>query len=84
MKFYEAACSSHPIDRAKDIPIASHTASLDFPHTFGTLQGHNMARKQRNNVLESRTARLKLTVRRRPYPGASLRAASRCNIAQQG
>ena len=31
-----------------------------------------MARKQRNNVLESRTARLKLAVRRRPYPGAKL------------
>ena len=31
-----------------------------------------MARKQRNNVLETRTPRLKLTVRRRPYPGAKL------------
>ena len=31
-----------------------------------------MARKQRNNSLESRTARLKLAVRRRPYPGAKL------------
>ena len=31
-----------------------------------------MARKQRNNSLESRTARLKLAVRRRPYPGARL------------
>ena len=31
-----------------------------------------MARKQRNNFLETRTARLKLTVRRRPYPGAKL------------
>ena len=31
-----------------------------------------MARKQRNNILESRTARLKLAVRRRPYPGAKL------------
>ena len=31
-----------------------------------------MARKQRNNVLESRTARLKLALRRRPYPGAKL------------
>ncbi len=31
-----------------------------------------MARKQRNNVLENRTARLKLAVRRRPYPGAKL------------
>ena len=31
-----------------------------------------MARKQRNNVLENRTPRLKLAVRRRPYPGAKL------------
>ena len=31
-----------------------------------------MARKQRNNSLETRTARLKLAVRRRPYPGAKL------------
>ena len=31
-----------------------------------------MARRQRNNSLESRTARLKLAVRRRPYPGAKL------------
>jgi integrase len=31
-----------------------------------------MARKQRNSSLESRTARLKLAVRRRPYPGAKL------------
>jgi len=31
-----------------------------------------MARKQRNSILESRTSRLKLTVRRRPYPGAKL------------
>ena len=31
-----------------------------------------MARKQRNSRLESRTARLKLAVRRRPYPGAKL------------
>ena len=31
-----------------------------------------MARKQRNNFLETRTARLKLAVRRRPYPGAKL------------
>ena len=31
-----------------------------------------MARKQRNNTLETRTARLKLAVRRRPYPGAKL------------
>jgi integrase len=31
-----------------------------------------MARKQRNNILESRTSRLKLAVRRRPYPGAKL------------
>ena len=31
-----------------------------------------MARKQRNSSLESRTARLKLAVRRGPYPGAKL------------
>ena len=31
-----------------------------------------MARKQRNNFLETRTARLKLAVRRRPYPGVKL------------
>ena len=31
-----------------------------------------MARKQRNSILESRTARLKLAVRRRPYPGVKL------------
>ena len=31
-----------------------------------------MARKQRNNILESRTSRLKLAVRRRPYPGVKL------------
>jgi hypothetical protein len=31
-----------------------------------------MARRQRNNSLESRTARLKLAVRRRPYPGPKL------------
>jgi integrase len=31
-----------------------------------------MARRHRNNSLESRTARLKLAVRRRPYPGAKL------------
>ncbi len=31
-----------------------------------------MARRHRNDSLESRTARLKLAVRRRPYPGAKL------------
>ena len=31
-----------------------------------------MARRQRNNSLEGRTARLKLAIRRRPYPGAKL------------
>ena len=31
-----------------------------------------MARRQRNDSLESRTARLKFAVRRRPYPGAKL------------
>ena len=72
MKFYRAVCSSHPIDRANDIPITLHAASWVFLHTFGTLQGHNMARKQRNNILESRTSRLKLAVRRRPYPGVKL------------
>src|ERR1700752_252495 len=34
--------------------------------------GHVMARKVRYSALESRSARLKLQVRRRPYPGPSL------------
>ena len=40
VKFYEVACSSHPIDRANNIPITSHITSLDFPHTFGTKPGY--------------------------------------------
>src|SRR3954452_24775674 len=39
---------------------------------LGQNRGHNMARKVRHSSLETRTARLKLAVRRKPYSGPSL------------
>src|SRR5258705_863669 len=50
------------------------------PHRFIGIPTHhwdktgdtNMARKLRHSKLESRTARLKLAVRRKPYPGPNL------------
>src|SRR5262249_50108315 len=40
--------------------------------SLGHFTGHSMARKVRNSLLESRSARLKLAVRRKPYSGSSL------------
>src|SRR5262249_48287607 len=40
--------------------------------SLGHFTGHSMARKVRNSLLESRSARLKLAVRRKPYTGSSL------------
>src|SRR5262249_3011121 len=40
--------------------------------SLGHFTGHSMGRKVRNSLLESRSARLKLAVRRKPYSGSSL------------
>jgi integrase len=47
--------------------------SLVFAHTIATRTGTQvMARKVRNSSLESRSARLKLEIRRKPYSGPTL------------
>jgi integrase len=47
--------------------------SLVFTHTIATRTGTQvMARKVRNSSLESRSARLKLEIRRKPYSGPTL------------
>ncbi len=51
-----------------------------MPYTFIGIPAHHwdktgdtiMARKVRHSSLETRTARLKLAVRRKPYPGPKL------------
>src|SRR6476619_765243 len=59
------------INRAVPHNVPWHFIGL-LPHVRDTSGIQDMARRQRNNSLETRTARLKLAVRRRPYPGAKL------------
>jgi hypothetical protein len=39
VKFCGALWTPQAIDHPRNIPITSHIASLDLPHTFGTLRG---------------------------------------------
>src|SRR6478609_3624262 len=57
----------HEISPYDAIEIYSHSRT-----PLGQNRGHNMARKVRHSSLETRTARLKLAVRRKPYSGPSL------------
>src|SRR5437588_10920199 len=58
-----------------DLELSPYDATQIYWHCHTPLghdRGHRMARKVRHSALESRTARLKLAVRRKPYSGPSL------------
>ena len=64
-----------PLIRPRNIPITCHTPPWDFTDTIATLRENGdtiMARKVSFSALESRSARLRLKIRRRPYSGPSL------------
>src|ERR1700761_7052557 len=78
MKFYGTVWTPQAIDRRRNLPVTCHrlfpralqTRSRHFAGTTGTR--FHMARRVGFAALESRSARLRLKIRRRPYSGPSL------------